>query len=76
MKNCTNVLLYMRQLASREQLIEAKRKVDECKGIINTLLGQASANILLVDYDPQVVSGREIVDRLKAHGITAKLVGM
>ena len=76
MSHCTNVLLYIRQFVNREQLVEAKKKVDECKGIINTMLGQASANILLVDYDPQVVSGKDIIDSLRGHGITAKLVGM
>jgi hypothetical protein len=76
MKTCSNVLLYMRQFVNRDQLADAKRKVDDYKGIINTMLGQVSANILLVDYDPRVVSGKDIVDRLKSQGISAKLVGM
>jgi hypothetical protein len=40
------------------------------------MLGQVSANILLVDYDPGVVSGKEIVDQLERHGISAKLVAI
>ncbi|MGD8560538.1 MAG: hypothetical protein PVH04_12785, partial [Gammaproteobacteria bacterium] len=70
------VLLYIRDFMTRDQLLEAKNKVDQYKGIINTMLGQVSANILLVDYDPGVVSGKEIVDQLERHGISAKLVAI
>ncbi|WP_455208017.1 hypothetical protein [Kaarinaea lacus] len=76
MKHCCNVMLYIQQFVSREQLAEAKNIVDTCKGIVNSMLGQASAKLLLVDYDPDMVSGKDIIDTLKGHGITAKLVGM
>ena len=76
MKNCCNVMVYIQQYVDRQQLADAKQLVDTCKGIINSMLGQTSANLLLVDYDPDMVSGKEILDTLRGHGITAKLVGM
>lgn len=76
MKHCCNVMVYIQQFVSQEQLAEAKKIVDTCKGIVNSMLGQTSAKLLLVDYDPEVVSGKEIIDTLRGHGITAKLVGM
>ena len=76
MKNCCNVMVYIQQFVDRQQLVDAKQIVDACKGIINSMLGQTSANLLLVDYDPGMVSGKEILDTLKVHGIDAKLVGM
>jgi len=76
MKHCCNVMVYIQQFVSQDQLVEAKRIVDTCKGIVNSMLGQTSARLLLVDYDPEMVSGVEIIATLKGHGITAKLVGM
>ena len=76
MKHCCNVMVYIQQFVSQEQLAEAKKIVDACKGIVNSMLGQTSAKLLLVDYDPDMVSGKEIIDTLKVHGISAKLVGM
>jgi hypothetical protein len=69
-------MLYIQQFVSREQLAEAKKVVDACKGIVNTMFGQNSTKLLLVDYDPDMVSGKEILDTLRGHGIKAKLVGM
>ena len=76
MKNCSNVVLYIQQFVDRQQLASAKQIVDTCKGIVNSMLGQTSAKLLLVDYDPSIVTGKEILDTLKGHGISAKLVGM
>ena len=76
MENYSNVVLYIQQFADRQQLVGAKQIVDTCKGIVNSMLGQTSAKLLLVDYDPGIVSGKEILDTLKGHGISAKLVGM
>ena len=76
MKHCSNVMVYIQQFVSQEQMAEAKKIVDTCKGIVNSMLGQTSAKLLLVDYDPDVVSGKEIIETLKVHGISAKLVGM
>ncbi len=76
MKNYSNVVLYIQQFVDRQQLVGAKQIVDACKGIANSMLGQTSAKLLLVDYDPEIVSGSEILDTLKGHGISAKLVGL
>ena len=76
MKHCCNVMLYIQQMVSQDQMAEVKKIVDTCKGIVNTMLGQTSAKLLLVDYDPDMVSGKEIIETLKGYGISAKLVGM
>lgn len=76
MKHCCNVMLYIQQFVSQEQMAEAKKIVDTCKGIVHSMLGQTSAKLLLVDYDPDMLSGMEIIETLKGHGINAKLVGM
>ena len=76
MNKCCNVMVYIQQFVDRQQLVDAKQIIDTCKGIINSMLGQTSANLLLVDYDPDIVSGKEILETLRGHGITAQLVGM
>ena len=69
-------MVYIQQFVDHQQLADAKQIVDTCKGIINSMLGQTSANLLLVDYDTEMVSGKAILDTLRGHGITAKLVGI
>ena len=47
MKHCSNVMVYIQQFVSQEQMAEAKKIVDTCKGIVNSMLGQTSARLLL-----------------------------
>ncbi|HEY5604566.1 MAG TPA: hypothetical protein VIM41_15800 [Gammaproteobacteria bacterium] len=80
MNHCSNVRVqiqqFVRQFVSREQLADAKKIVDACKGIVKIMPGQSSPRLLLVDCDPDMVSGKDIIDTLRGHGITAKLAGM
>ena len=38
MKHCSNVMVYVQQFVSQEQMAEAKKIVDTCKGIVLDLV--------------------------------------
>jgi hypothetical protein len=61
---------------ARDQLAEVKYVLDQCAGIINTMMGQPLAKLLIVDFDPQQIASGQILTALSERGVSVKLVGM
>lgn len=60
-------------ITERTSLEDDLRKVD---GVIAPRFNKEATHLLLVTYDPQVVDTRNLLNRVKARGHNAQLVGM
>lgn len=71
-----NAILYLGQFSTKSEVIRVKNLVDQYQGIINTMLGQATPKLLLVDYDPARTKITDVIRFLNARGIVAKAIGL
>lgn len=76
MNNYCNAILYFSKITEKSETIQVKSVVDQCKGIVKTMPGQASPKLLLVDYDPGKARISDIIETLEGHGIYARAVGL
>lgn len=60
-------------VTERASLEEYLRKVD---GVIAPRFNRETPHLLLVTYDPQEVDTRNLLNRVKAKGYSAQLIGM
>ena len=74
--NYCNAILYMSQISELSETKRVKGLIDQCYGVVNTMLGQATPKLLLVDYDPAQAKMIDLVNFLKSRGIIAKIVGL
>ena len=76
MKHNSNVLIYIQDKVNRDQLQEIKSFLDQCVGVVKTMVGQSNAKLLVVDYNPREIVSTGIFSALSGRGIKARLVGM
>lgn len=60
-------------VTERTSLEDDLRKVD---GVIAPRFNRETPHLLLVTYDPQAVDTRNLLNRVKAKGYSAQLIGM
>jgi len=61
------------ETSERASLEEALRNV---KGVIAPRFNRETPHLLLVSYDPQEIASKSLLNRVKANGYNAQLVGM
>jgi len=55
---------------------QAKRLIDQFKGILRTTPGRGSEKMLMVDYEPKVIGMLDMVKYLECNGLTTKRIDL
>lgn len=59
--------------AQREALVDTVRGEP---GVVSVALHAQKAHLMIVEYDPEVTSSANLLQRVKAQGVHAELVGL
>jgi len=75
MKEHQNAILYVRD-GERAGAKQAKRLIDQFKGVLRTTPGRGSDKMLMVDYEPKVVGILDMVKYLECSGLTTRRIDL
>jgi hypothetical protein len=71
-----NVIVYVRQPVRQGQARAISATVGALHGVVRAEHSCRSENIICVDYDPQTIASRHILQCVRNQGVSARLVGM
>ena len=71
-----NVIVFVKQPVHPEQTRAISASIGTLNGVINAQNSRRAENLICVDYDPQVIGSRHILNCVSEQGFEARLVGM
>ncbi|MFO1364202.1 MAG: hypothetical protein U1F45_17390 [Burkholderiales bacterium] len=74
--NFANVLMHFGTRLDDRQVDEVRAALSRLAGVARVAPGRKLRQVLLVDYDPRVVSAQALVAVARHRGYAAQLVGM
>jgi copper chaperone CopZ len=74
--NFANVLMHFGARLDDQQVDEVRAALSKLAGVARVAPGRKLRQVLLVDYDPRVVSAQALVAAIRHHGFAPQLVGM
>jgi copper chaperone CopZ len=74
--NTANVLMHFATRLEDRQVDDVCAALAAVAGVARVEAGRKLRQLLLVDYDPRVVSTRALIDAVRNRGYTPRLVGM
>lgn len=72
----TNVLMHFATRLDDRQVDDLCTALGEVAGVARVAAGRKLRQLLLVDYDPRVVSAGALIDAARKRGFSPRLVGM
>lgn len=74
--NNANVLMHFAARLDDRQVDDLRAALAAVAGVARVEAGRKLRQLLLVDYDPRVVSARALIDAVRDRGFAPRLVGM
>jgi hypothetical protein len=74
--NHANVLMHFAARLDDRQVDDLRATLAAVAGVARVEAGRKLRQLLLVDYDPRVVSARALIDAVRCLGFAPRLVGM
>jgi len=71
-----NVVVYVGNTLTEQHRDRIERFLREQDGVFGTRSNHRTRQLLLVDYDPRVVSATSLVQGVHDQGVDARLIGM
>ena len=71
-----NVLMHFAARLNARQVDDARAALASIAGVARVEPGRKLQQLLLVDYDPRVVSAQALIDAVRLRGLAPRLVGM
>ena len=71
-----NVLMHFAARLDDRQVEDARNALAAVAGVARVAPGRKLRQLLLVDYDPRVVSAQALIDAVRHRGFAPRLVGM
>jgi hypothetical protein len=71
-----SVLIHFPARPDDRQVAAARDTLTALAGVARVEPGRKMRQLLLVDYDPRVVSAQAFLGAMRYHGLAARLVGM
>jgi copper chaperone CopZ len=74
--NNANVLMHFAARLDDRQVDDLRAALAAVAGVARVEAGRKLRQLLLVDYDPRVVSAHALIDAVRDRGFAPRLVGM
>jgi copper chaperone CopZ len=74
--NQSNVVVDLKQVLSRKRGDELESELNGIEGVSRAHVSSRSSRLVLVDYDPEIVSSQKILGAVVRRGYDARLIGM
>lgn len=71
-----NVVVYVSNSLTEQNREHIERFIREQDGVFGTRSSDRARKLVLVDYDPNVVSATAILQGIHGQGVDARLIGM
>lgn len=71
-----NVLMHFAARLDERQVDDARTALAAVAGVARVEPGRKLPQLLLVDYDPRVVSAQALLDAVRHRGLAPQLIGM
>jgi len=71
-----NVVVYVGNTLTDQKRDHTERYIREHAGVYGTYCNARTRHLLLVDYDPSVVSATELLQGIHRQGVDARLIGL
>ena len=74
--NTVDVFIYVQAKEKPEIVSNVLAKIAEIAGVVKASINPRVKHLLAIEYNPEYVSGRAILNIVRQSGCTASLVGM
>lgn len=74
--NCVDILIYIQSKVEPEIISNAVAMIGELGGVINASINPRVGNLLSIEYNPNDISGKTILNVARQNGFAASLIGM
>ena len=74
--NYANLLMHFAARPDDRQVDDARAALAALAGVARVAPGRKLRQVLLVDYDPRVVSAQALLDAVRHRGLAPQLIGM
>jgi len=71
-----NVIVYVKQPVHQGQVRAISADIGALYGVVRVENSRRSENVICVDYDPRTIGSQHILQHVREHGVSARLVGM
>jgi hypothetical protein len=75
-KSKADVTVHLDEMLARERLTEVCRMLEGTAGVMKAQCAEHKAHLLIVEYDPDAVDSKTILDKVTGKGLHAELIGM
>ena len=70
-----NVVVHIDETLSAEEINQVEQNVADVGGVVSACVHERTPHLMVVDYDPQVLSSTYLLHQLKGRGLHAELIG-
>lgn len=71
-----DVTVHLDEMLARERLAEVCRVLEGTTGVTKAQCAEHKAHLLVVEYDPDAIDSKTILDKVTGQGLHAELIGM
>lgn len=71
-----DVTVHLDESLAKERLTEVCQVLEDTAGVMKAECAEHKAHLLIVEYDPDAVDSKTILDKVTGQGLHAKLIGM
>lgn len=75
-KHCSDVIIHIDEELRDEDIHELSRDIACVPGVYSACVNDRARHLMLIDYDPEGVHARELLNMVRQHGVGAALVGL
>ncbi len=74
--HCADILIHINESLDDASIHDIERDISMIEGVYSVCTYENTRHLMLVDYDPGCVASQELLDKMKNHGLHAKLIGL
>jgi hypothetical protein len=71
----TNVVIHIDEQLSRQEIQDMEKSISFDLGVTSACVHERTPHLMVVDYDPNVTSGGELLRGVRNRGVHAELIG-
>ncbi|MGF1548604.1 MAG: heavy-metal-associated domain-containing protein [Thiotrichales bacterium] len=71
-----DIVVHIDETLDEHRLRDLEKDLGTATGIISACVHENRRHLLVVDYDPDLISSQRILHSVRHHGVHAELIGM
>lgn len=69
-------LIHIDESLENRDLAELQKEISTTDGVYSACISERAKHLMIVEYDPESVTSRDLLGRVASHGLHAEMIGL